>query len=48
MQHPTIPNRGDANLYRIEDNILITATGSENLTPTIKDPDELEKIIQAS
>lgn len=33
---------------RIEDNILITKDGSENLTPTIKDPDELEKIIQAS
>ncbi|KAL0932456.1 XAA-Pro dipeptidase (metallopeptidase family M24) [Colletotrichum truncatum] len=38
----------DVGGVRIEDNILITATGSENLTPTIKDPDELEKIIQAS
>lgn len=33
---------------RIEDNLLITATGSENLTPTIKDPDELEKFISSS
>ncbi|KAF6809305.1 xaa-pro dipeptidase [Colletotrichum sojae] len=38
----------DVGGVRIEDNILITATGSENLTPTIKDPEELEKIIQAS
>jgi len=38
----------DVGGVRIEDNILITKDGSENLTPTIKDPDELEKIIQAS
>ncbi|TEA22278.1 putative Xaa-Pro aminopeptidase PEPP [Colletotrichum sidae] len=38
----------DVGGVRIEDNILITADGSENLTPTVKDPDELEKIIQAS
>ena len=33
---------------RIEDNIVITKTGSENLTTTIKDPDEMERIISAS
>ncbi|KZL84789.1 metallopeptidase family m24, partial [Colletotrichum incanum] len=38
----------DVGGVRIEDNILITKDGSENLTPTIKDPDELERIIQAS
>ena len=32
----------------IEDNVLITATGSENLTSTIKDPDEMEKVISSS
>ena len=30
---------------RIEDNILITKTGYENLTPAVKDVDEMEKLI---
>jgi Xaa-Pro dipeptidase len=33
---------------RIEDNIVITKEGSENLTTTIKDPDEMERIIGSS
>lgn len=33
---------------RIEDNILITKTGYENLTTAIKDVDEMEKIINES
>jgi len=33
---------------RIEDNILITKNGTENLTTTIKDPDEMEKLISSS
>jgi Xaa-Pro dipeptidase len=32
----------------IEDNIVVTKTGSENLTTVVKDPDELERIISAS
>ena len=30
----------------IEDNILVTADGHENLTPAPKDPSEIEAIIQ--
>jgi Xaa-Pro dipeptidase len=33
---------------RIEDNILITKTGYENLTTAIKDVDEMEKMINES
>ncbi|KAF3354356.1 hypothetical protein VdG1_07821 [Verticillium dahliae VDG1] len=35
----------DVGGVRIEDNLLITKTGSENLTPTIKDPEEIEKFV---
>ncbi|KAK3681709.1 putative Xaa-Pro aminopeptidase [Podospora appendiculata] len=38
----------DVGGVRIEDNIVITKTGSENLTTAIKDPDEIEKLIAAS
>ncbi len=34
--------------YRIEDNVVITETGSENLTTAPKDPDEMERIISSS
>lgn len=33
---------------RIEDNVVITATGHENLTSVIKDADEIEKLISSS
>ncbi|KAI1335683.1 peptidase M24, structural domain-containing protein [Xylariaceae sp. FL0016] len=33
---------------RIEDNLLITKDGSVNLTDAVKDPDEMESIIQGS
>lgn len=33
---------------RIEDNILITKTGYENLTTAVKDVDEMEKLINGS
>ncbi|KAI5918356.1 peptidase M24, structural domain-containing protein [Camillea tinctor] len=36
------------NHNRIEDNLLITKNGSINLTDVVKDPDELEKLIQGS
>jgi Xaa-Pro dipeptidase len=32
----------------IEDNLVITKVGAENLTNTIKDPDEMERIISSS
>lgn len=35
-------------MCRIEDNIAITKEGSENLTTTVKDPDEMERIISSS
>ena len=38
-----------ANISRsIEDNIVITKDGSENLTTAIKDPAEMERIISSS
>lgn len=33
---------------RIEDNVVITQTGCENLTSVVKDADELEKLISLS
>lgn len=33
---------------RIEDNILITKDGYENLTTAVKDVDEMEKLINGS
>ncbi|KAJ3534913.1 hypothetical protein NM208_g7348 [Fusarium decemcellulare] len=33
---------------RIEDNVLVTATGTENLTVAIKDPDQMEAMIQGT
>ncbi|EFX00436.1 prolidase [Grosmannia clavigera kw1407] len=38
----------DVGGVRIEDNIVITKTGCTNLTPAIKDPEELEKIVSGS
>lgn len=38
-------NYWDVGGVRIEDNLLITKDGSINLTDTVKDPDELERII---
>jgi len=35
-------------LRSIEDNILITPTGTENLSPAVKDVAEMEKIISQS
>lgn len=32
----------------IEDNVLVTKTGSENLTTAIKEPGELEAIISGT
>ncbi|KAI0444981.1 peptidase M24, structural domain-containing protein [Xylaria telfairii] len=40
-------NYWDVGGVRIEDNILITKDGSVNLTSAVKDPDELERIIQS-
>ena len=34
-----------ADEIRIEDNLVITETGCENLTDAPKDPEELERII---
>lgn len=34
-----------ADMSRIEDNLVITETGCENLTDVPKDPEELERII---
>lgn len=33
---------------RIEDNIVITEDGTQNLTTTVKDPEEMERIIQGA
>lgn len=38
----------NAEANRIEDNVVITKTGVENLTTVIKDADELEKLISSS
>ncbi|KAL2145271.1 hypothetical protein VTI28DRAFT_7639 [Corynascus sepedonium] len=38
----------DVGGVRIEDNLVITKGGAENLTTTLKDPDEIEKIISSS
>ncbi|KAK3987495.1 peptidase M24, structural domain-containing protein [Cladorrhinum sp. PSN332] len=35
----------DVGGVRIEDNIVITKTGTDNLTTAVKDPDEMEKLI---
>jgi len=35
-------------LHSIEDNLVITKTGSENLTTVVRDPDEIEKIVSSS
>ena len=34
-----------ADKSRIEDNLLVTETGYENLTTVPKDPEELERIV---
>ena len=36
------------NTHSIEDNLLITEDGCENLTDLVKDPEELEKIVSGS
>ncbi|KAK4118146.1 hypothetical protein N657DRAFT_651593 [Parathielavia appendiculata] len=38
----------DVGGVRIEDNVVITKVGAENLTPALKDPDEIERIISSS
>ncbi|KAL2131736.1 hypothetical protein VTI74DRAFT_4667 [Chaetomium olivicolor] len=38
----------DVGGVRIEDNVVITAAGAENLTTAIKDPDHMEKIVASS
>jgi len=38
----------DVGGVRIEDNLVITKGGAENLTTTLKDPDEIEKVISSS
>jgi Xaa-Pro dipeptidase len=35
-------------LDRIEDDVVVTKNGAENLTTAIKDPDEMERIISSS
>lgn len=35
-------------LCRIEDNVVITPSGVDNLTSVVKDADELEKLISSS
>lgn len=35
-------------MRRIEDNIVITKDGSDNLTVALKDADEIEKLIASS
>jgi Xaa-Pro dipeptidase len=34
--------------FRIEDNVVITKEGAENLTTALKDADEIERIISSS
>jgi Xaa-Pro dipeptidase len=52
--HSAYINPGVLNKYwevggvRIEDNLLITKDGCENLTTAIKEVDEIEKIINES
>jgi Xaa-Pro dipeptidase len=38
----------DVGGVRIEDNLLITKDGYENLTTAVKDVDEMEKLINGS
>ena len=51
-EHYHILVEADGGLVRgthsIEDNLLITENGCENLTDLVKDPEELEKIVSGS
>ncbi|KAF5012669.1 hypothetical protein FDECE_1300 [Fusarium decemcellulare] len=46
---PEVLNRyWDVGGVRIEDNVLVTATGIKNLTVAIKDPDQMEAMVQGN
>ncbi|KAK4667736.1 uncharacterized protein QC764_001330 [Podospora pseudoanserina] len=48
INRPVLDRYWDVGGVRIEDNIVITKTGTQNLTTAIKDPDEMERLIASS